>query len=75
MLAFPYDDDPDLAGEVVISLDAARRQAAERGVELWQELLLLCVHGLWHIGGQGDEARADWREMRINEFETVVQLL
>lgn len=75
VLAFSYDDDPRLAGEVVISIDTARRQARERGVELWQELLLLSVHGLWHVSGVGDESQRDWREMRINEFETMVKLL
>jgi probable rRNA maturation factor len=75
VLAFTYDDDPDLAGEVVISLDTAKRQAAERGVDLADELKLLCVHGLWHISGVGDETKADWREMRTHEFETLVKVL
>lgn len=75
VLAFPYEDDPELAGEIVISLDAARRQAAERGVDLVCELTLLCIHGLWHIGGIGDETEHDWREMRTKEFETLVKIL
>lgn len=75
VLAFHYEDDPDLAGEVVISLDAAKRQAAERGVDLAEELKLLCIHGLWHISGIGDETKADWREMRMREFETLVRVL
>jgi len=75
VLAFAYDDDPSLVGEVVISLDAARRQARERGVQLSDEITLLCVHGLWHIGGVGDETERDWREMRKREFETLVRIL
>lgn len=75
VLAFTYDDDPKLAGEIVISLDTARRQARERGVDLADELKLLCIHGLWHIAGIGDETEADWREMRAREFETLVKVL
>ena len=75
VLAFPYEGDPELLGEIVISLDTAKRQARERGVELWQELLLLCVHGLWHINGIGDENSSDWREMRTKESETMAEIL
>ncbi len=75
VLAFAYDDEPGLAGEIVISLDTARRQARERGVALSDELTLLCVHGLWHVEGVGDETERDWREMRKREFETLVRIL
>jgi probable rRNA maturation factor len=75
VLAFVYDDDPQLAGEIVISLDTAKRQSAERSVPLEHELLLLSVHGLLHISGQGDETRKEWCEMRVREFETMVRIL
>jgi probable rRNA maturation factor len=73
VLAFPYRNDPELAGEVIISLDTAKRQARERGVPLVQELALLIIHGLLHVGGQGDETRQDWRRMRVLEFERLVR--
>ncbi|MFH1829743.1 MAG: rRNA maturation RNase YbeY [Pseudomonadota bacterium] len=75
VLAFSYEDDPRLMGEVVISLDTAKRQAIERGVLLEQELLLLSVHGLLHIYGYGDETRKDWYEMKVKEFEMMVRIL
>ncbi len=75
VLAFPYEDDPELIGEIAISLDTARRQAAERGVPLEQELLLLVVHGLLHISGQSDKSKQDWCEMRVKEFEMLVKIL
>jgi probable rRNA maturation factor len=74
VLAFPYGAG-ELIGEVAVNLDAARRQAHERGVELWHELTLLCVHGLLHIAGQGDETRRDWCDMRVAEFETLARIL
>lgn len=75
MLAFEYTGDPSLAGEVAVSLDAAKRQARERSAPLSDELLLLCVHGLLHVSGQGDESPADWRRMRTAEFETLARIL
>src|SRR5262249_24256692 len=38
-------------GDVVISLDAARRQAARRGVTLEHELRALLIHGCLHLHG------------------------
>ncbi len=75
VLAFVYDDDPSLSGEVVISLDTAKRQAEERGVSMADELTLLCVHGLLHVRGVGDEGEAEWRRMRTAEFETLMRIL
>lgn len=74
VLAFRYGDE-DLAGEVVVSIDTAVRQAEERGVPLAHELILLCVHGLLHLAGQGDETEDEWRRMRRAEFETMVKIL
>ncbi len=41
-------------GEVVVCLDVARRQAAERGHDVRTELLLYAVHGLLHLCGYDD---------------------
>ena len=61
--------------EVYISVDTARRQAEERGVPLVHELVLLCVHGLLHIGGMDDEKLPAWLKMKRAEFETVMRIL
>ena len=74
VLAFGYGGG-DPAGEVAISVDTARRQARERGAPLAHELVLLCVHGLLHLGGQGDETPRDWRVMKRAEFETMMAIL
>lgn len=74
VLAFAYGD-KDLAGEVVVSLDTARRQARARGVPLLSEVILLCLHGFLHIRGEDDETYVAWRRMRIAEFETLMRIL
>jgi probable rRNA maturation factor len=51
-------------GDVVISLDTARRQAIEHGHSLWREVTLLLAHGLLHLIGY--DHRTDAEETRMN---------
>jgi rRNA maturation RNase YbeY len=46
---------PPLLGDIVISLDTARRQAQELGVELQSRLRALLVHGFLHLLGYDHE--------------------
>lgn len=54
VLAFPYDpaDSGGLHGEVYVSLDRARAQAAERREPLEREIWRLFVHGALHLAGR-----------------------
>lgn len=52
-----------LLGDVVISLDTARRQARERGHLLWEEVTLLLAHGLCHLIGYDHRNDAEETEM------------
>lgn len=62
-------------GEVVISLDTAVRQARQRRIPLRWELTLLAVHGILHLSGMRDHKLADWKKMRVAEFEAMVRVL
>ena len=42
-------------GDVVISLDTAARQAAERGIDIADEVRTLLVHGILHLLGYDHE--------------------
>jgi probable rRNA maturation factor len=74
VLAFPLREGPlsrlaaDALGDVVISVDTARRQACEAGTRLRAELALLLVHGILHLlgydHGTGAERRRMWRKQR-----------
>jgi probable rRNA maturation factor len=70
VLAFALQEGPALKGaeallgDVVISLDTAARQAAERGHSLWHEVTLLLAHGLLHL--VGFDHRTDAEERRMN---------
>jgi len=60
---------PDgLLGDVVISVDTARRQAAERGLTLAAEADRLLVHGLLHLLGYDHEvSEREARRMQRRE--------
>lgn len=53
-----------LLGDVVISIDTARRQASEYDASLQDELYRLLIHGILHVLGH-DHERADERRMMV----------
>ncbi len=63
VLSFPMDD-PQILGDIVISLPTARRQAQAAGWPPESELILLAVHGLLHLLGHDDETAAGAQEMQ-----------
>jgi probable rRNA maturation factor len=56
----------DYLGDIVISVDTARRQARRRGSTLPRELRVLALHGLLHLLGHDHET--DQGEMRRIEY-------
>jgi probable rRNA maturation factor len=73
VLSFPLDQAPEepipepLLGDVVISVDTARRQAAAYDAPLQRELYRLLIHGLLHLKGHDHEAIAERRIMQREE--------
>ena len=62
------------AGEVVISLDRARRVARARGIPLAREMALYAVHGTLHLVGYDDLEPAARERMRVAEREVLLSL-
>jgi len=67
VLAFPLD--PPVLGQVVVSADAARRQAARLRVPVALELDLLVTHGVLHLVGYDDREPLEARLMHERERE------
>jgi len=66
VLAFPLLE-PEALGDVVISLETARRQAGEGGWPLATELRRLLAHGILHCRGYDHERASDARKMAAAE--------
>jgi probable rRNA maturation factor len=69
VLTFPGDD-PSHLGDIVISVDQARRQAAAEGHSLATEVRYLIVHGLLHALGydhETDHGEMDALELKVRE--------
>ena len=73
VLAFPYDpaDSGGVYGDVFVSADRARAQAAERGEPLEREIWRLFVHGALHLAGRDHESDATERAMLATQEECV----
>jgi probable rRNA maturation factor len=72
VLAFPLEvaDAPAaLVGQIVISVDTARRQARKGGVPLATELDLLVTHGVLHAIGYDDRDPVEAGLMHARERE------
>lgn len=69
VLSFPYSEPgaARLAGELVIGVEVAQAQAAERGHEVQLELTLYVIHGLLHLCGHDDRTETTAQQMRGRE--------
>lgn len=76
VLTFPAPSGPgwDFGGDVAISLEMARSQAASRGVSVKNEIQLLTIHGGLHLAGYDDEEAEDQATMVAKMNEVAAQL-
>jgi len=80
VIAFPYHPSlvfPRFSGDILISLDAARRQARALGHPVWREVKILMIHGILHLLGFRDHRRSDRLKMwkRTGEILAKVERL
>ena len=76
VISFPYSNAgaKNLEGELVIGVEIARDQAAERGHDVQIELALYVIHGLLHLCGYDDKSAKDEATMRERERHYLTQL-
>ena len=65
------DINPEILGDIVISVDTAGRDAAKGNLRFDEEILFLLIHGLLHLRGYNHEntSIADARKMKKKEKE------
>lgn len=69
------EEDPEEAGvfgEIILSLDTARRVAAELQTDWMGEVVLYAIHGTLHLLGLDDHSPEDRLEMRAAEQKYLV---
>jgi len=66
VITFPLRKKP-LEAELVIGVEVAIREAAERKLDVHDEVALYVVHGLLHLCGYDDHSERDRKEMRERE--------
>jgi len=74
VLAFPLAEEPVLYGEVVVSAQTARREAARQGLPAYDEVVLYAVHGTMHLLGHDDHDPVRRRRMRRAERAVLATL-
>lgn len=70
---FPMEE-PFLWGELVVSLDTAKREAAERGIPVARELALYVIHGVLHLRGLDDHTGPQRQAMRRAEARSLARI-
>ena len=85
VLAFPMREGefatlhPHLLGDLVISVETARRQMKRFGLDKTTMVILLMIHGILHlIGYEHEGTRKGAREMTLKQkelFRTVIQVI
>ena len=73
--AFPHIQ-PQLLGDIAISVETAERDAGERGISFDEEMADLLIHGMLHLLGHDHEtSAADSRRMRAQQRKILDQVL
>lgn len=67
IITFDYCEGDRLNGDLFISIDSVRENAAYYGVEFPEELNRVIVHGVLHLIGYDDHSAADKKLMREKE--------
>ena len=74
VITFPADPTMETAGEIVVSVDHARRRSEELGEPFSRELSLYLVHGWLHLAGYDDHEAEDQRRIRGAE-QTALRII
>ena len=70
VLSFPQDGpDTQSLGDIIISVDTAKRHAQFYRISIQREIIKLIIHGILHMLGYGHKKKNDASKMRKKEKE------
>ena len=67
-------ENPDILGDIVISIERVKEQAEEYGHSFERELAYMVVHGYYHLMGYDHEKEDDKKDMRAHEEKVLESL-
>lgn len=73
IITFDYSDTKTISGDIFISLDTVRSNAADFGVDFEQELKRIIIHGVLHLCGQDDKTPELRKQMTEKENDALEQ--
>ncbi len=71
IISFDYSVGNELHGDIFISIQRVKENAAEFEVSFQEELKRVMVHGVLHYCGYKDKSAKDVKEMRLKEDEKI----
>ncbi|MDR0972904.1 MAG: rRNA maturation RNase YbeY [Prevotellaceae bacterium] len=71
IITFDYSESNRLSGDIFISLDTVRSNAAAFGTNIRQELHRVLIHGILHLCGLKDKTTAERARMEQAENEAL----
>ena len=74
VITFPYLAPPNIEGDIFISIDRIKENAASFDVGLLPELYRVMIHGLLHLCGYGDKSPEEKTRMTEKENEKLAKL-
>lgn len=67
IITFDYVEGSTVSGDIMISVERVKENAATFSTTFEQELHRVIIHGVLHLLGQADKSKADAAEMRKKE--------
>jgi len=67
VIAFCYEHEPTIDGEIFINLDQAKAQSVFYGIKFREEVVRLLIHGVLHLVGYDDATMKERNTMRERE--------
>lgn len=74
VITFDYTEGNKISGDIFISLDTVQSNAEQFGVDFYEELERVIIHGILHLCGFKDKDEAEEAQMREEENKAISSL-